>query len=341
MLLSLARLHTTISTSTTFQDVIFSAHYIPWQLCSVSDIFYPVKFFALTVIHPILHNQVPSIHPSIWSTLCKAFGATQVVSLAIGHNPGQVIPLTQIRYLWSTVQPSPKNTLFSSLLQHLWTFRIAHKPPPHNLLKVPLNTCPRHATWALHSCNLVSGTPLPLTASAHKGVKMFLLQSSPDVNQISKLSTYCTNNAYGKHWNCASVQTSDTHLLNNFTIISAQKYNPSSLIFQLTNYGTTWKLQLHFLNFHWCKLVDDVFKVSNYTQQSKITICLDPRRRRSNAPPWLPYATNLCLAPTQTLVLANPLLRPRSHFPRRPWGLQNLRPLAIIGRPQYFHGHTM
>ena len=35
------------------------------------------------------------------------------------------------------------------------------------------------------------------------------------------------------------------------------------------------------------------------------------------------------------------LIRPRSHLPRRPWGLQNLRPLAIIGRPQYFHGHTM
>ena len=31
------------------------------------------------------------------------------------------------------------------------------------------------------------------------------------------------------------------------------------------------------------------------------------------------------------------LLRPRSHLPRRPWGLQNLRPLAIIRRPQYFH----
>ena len=35
------------------------------------------------------------------------------------------------------------------------------------------------------------------------------------------------------------------------------------------------------------------------------------------------------------------LLRPRSHLPRWPWGLQNLRPLAIFGRPQYFHGHTM
>ena len=34
-------------------------------------------------------------------------------------------------------------------------------------------------------------------------------------------------------------------------------------------------------------------------------------------------------------------LRPRSHLPRRPWGLQNLRPLAIIRRPQYFHSHTM
>ena len=34
-------------------------------------------------------------------------------------------------------------------------------------------------------------------------------------------------------------------------------------------------------------------------------------------------------------------LRPRSHLPRRPWGLQNLRPLAILRRPQYFHGHTM
>ena len=34
-------------------------------------------------------------------------------------------------------------------------------------------------------------------------------------------------------------------------------------------------------------------------------------------------------------------LRPRSHLPWRPWGLQNLRPLAIIQRPQYFHGHTM
>ena len=34
-------------------------------------------------------------------------------------------------------------------------------------------------------------------------------------------------------------------------------------------------------------------------------------------------------------------VRPRSHLPRRPWGLQNLRPLAIIRRPQYFHGHTM
>jgi len=34
-------------------------------------------------------------------------------------------------------------------------------------------------------------------------------------------------------------------------------------------------------------------------------------------------------------------LRPRSHLPRQPWGLQNLRPLAILGRPQYFHGHTM
>ena len=34
-------------------------------------------------------------------------------------------------------------------------------------------------------------------------------------------------------------------------------------------------------------------------------------------------------------------VRPRSHLPRQPWGLQNLRPLAIIGRPHYFHGHTM
>ena len=31
----------------------------------------------------------------------------------------------------------------------------------------------------------------------------------------------------------------------------------------------------------------------------------------------------------------------RSHLPRRPWGLQNLRQPAIIRRPQYFHGHTM
>ena len=37
----------------------------------------------------------------------------------------------------------------------------------------------------------------------------------------------------------------------------------------------------------------------------------------------------------------NQTVRPRSHLPRRPWGLQNLWPLAIIGRPQYFHGHTM
>ena len=35
------------------------------------------------------------------------------------------------------------------------------------------------------------------------------------------------------------------------------------------------------------------------------------------------------------------VVRPRSHLPRWPWGLQNLWPLAIIGRPQYFHGHTM
>ena len=36
-----------------------------------------------------------------------------------------------------------------------------------------------------------------------------------------------------------------------------------------------------------------------------------------------------------------PSLRPRSHLPRRPWGLQNRWPLAIIRRPQYFHSHTM
>ena len=99
-------------------------------------------FFALTVIQPVLHNQVPSIH---WDhTLCKAFGAAQAVSLAIGHNPGQVTTLTQIRYLWSTLSSHPQKHLILLFVLGLGTFRIARKPSPNNLLEVPLNTCPQY-----------------------------------------------------------------------------------------------------------------------------------------------------------------------------------------------------
>ena len=51
------------------------------------------------------------------------------------------------------------------------------------------------------------------------------------------------------------------------------------------------------------------------------------------------YIIRMAKAPFWTPCLN--LVWPRSHLPRRPWGLQNLRPLAILQRPQYFHGHTM
>lgn len=61
------------------------------------------------------------------------------------------------------------------------------------------------------------------------------------------------NSAYGKYWNCTRYPNSHDSFLDNFPI--AQKYKSDLLIILLTNYDTSWKLQLYLPSFHVSKLV--------------------------------------------------------------------------------------